>query len=231
MLDKNIKYLFESGASFYDLANRILSLGIDGLWRKEVARSIKSSNHGLVADIATGTAKVAIQITRKKQNLKVVGVDFSPNMLKTGQKKILKYHFENKILLLLGDGCALPFNQNSFDALTIVFGIRNIPERELALKEFYSVLKPQGQLIIMEFGFPQHPILKPLYLFYFDKILPRLGNFLMRWDDAYTYLNNSVHKFPSPEQFMDMIQAAGFNEVTMRRLTGGIVNLFQAIKD
>ena len=230
MLAKDIKNLFEKGAGFYDFANSLLSFGIDDLWRKEVARSIKTSN-GRVADIATGTAKVAIKIAKRNPNLEVVGIDFSPQMLELGVKRIRKLKLNNKVFLLIGDGCALPLGSESFDAITVVFGIRNMTERESALNEFYSILKPGGQLIIMEFGFPKIPVFRPLYLFYFNHILPRLGNLLLPWGNAYTYLRDSVHKFPSPENFAGMLQAARFTEVNVKPLTGGIVNLFQAVKN
>ena len=230
MLTREIKDLFEKQATLYDVTNTFLSLGIDGIWRKKVAQSLCLPNNAQVADIATGTAEVAIHIARKNPTAKIIGLDFSSNMLKFGKKKIYKFHYNN-IFLLSGDATALPFPKNSFDALTIVFGIRNIPNRERALKEFYSVLKPQGQLIIMEFGIPKIPLFRSLYLFYFNHFLPLIGNLLASSDHAYTYLRDSVHKFPAPPQFMETLRGVGFKKVQRISFTGGIVDLFRAVKE
>jgi demethylmenaquinone methyltransferase/2-methoxy-6-polyprenyl-1,4-benzoquinol methylase len=227
---EKIKKLFENHASLYDVTNTFLSLGIDDFWRRKVARSLTLPANAIVADIATGTAEVAIHIAREPPRTTIVGLDFSHNMLSLGNKKVRKFHYNN-IFLLSGDATALPFPQNSFDALTIVFGIRNIVNRELALKEFYSVLKPRGQLVVMEFGFPQLPPFRSLYLFYFNHLLPRIGNRLVSSDHAYTYLRDSVHKFPAPEQFMETLKSAGFSKIQRCSFTGGIVDLFKAVKD
>ena len=230
MLTREIKELFEKQASLYDFTNTFLSFGIDDIWRKKVAQSLCLSNNSRVADIATGTAEVAIHIANQNPKAKIVGLDFSPNMLKLANKKIDKFHYNN-IFLLSGDATTLPFPKNSFDALTIVFGIRNIINRELALKEFYSVLKSQGQLIIMEFGFPEIPLFRSLYLFYFNHLLPWIGNLLVSSDHAYTYLRDSVHKFPAPEQFMETLRSVGFKKTQRLSFTGGIVDLFKAFKE
>ncbi len=214
----------------YDFTNTFLSVGIDDLWRKRVAQSLCLPNNARVADIATGTAEVAIHIAKQNPTVKIVGLDFSPNMLKFGNKKITKFHYNN-ILLLSGDATALPFQKNSFDALTIVFGIRNIINREQALEEFYSVLTPQGQLVIMEFGFPEAPLFRSLYLFYFNHLLPWIGNLLVSSDHAYSYLRDSVHKFPSPEKFMEILRSVGFKKIQRVSFTGGIVDLFKAFKE
>jgi len=230
MLTREIKELFEKQASLYDFTNTFLSFGIDDFWRKRVAQSLCLPDNARVADVATGTAEVAIHIARQNPKAKILGLDFSPNMLKRGNKKIHKFHYNN-IFLLSGDATTLPFHKNSFDALTIVFGIRNIINRELALKEFYSVLKPQGQLIIMEFGFPEIPLFRSLYLFYFNHLLPWIGNLLVSSNHAYTYLRDSVHKFPAPEQFMETLRSVGFKNIQRLSFTGGIVDLFKASKE
>ncbi|HQO79153.1 MAG TPA: bifunctional demethylmenaquinone methyltransferase/2-methoxy-6-polyprenyl-1,4-benzoquinol methylase UbiE, partial [Thermodesulfobacteriota bacterium] len=228
--ERSIRELFDKGAPFYDCTNTFLSLGIDDIWRKALARSIEKKDSGLIVDIATGTAKVAISIARENPHINVVGIDFSAPMVEKGAQRVKKEKFGSRIDLVVGDGCALPLPQESVDAVTIAFGIRNIPRREKALEEFFTVLKPGGQLIVIEFGFPSQPILQRLYTFYFDHILPRVGSRLMRVDGAYSYLRDSVHAFPSPEAFMQMIRAAGFSEVAVRPLTGGIVNMFLARK-
>jgi len=229
MLPQEIKELFEKGAPIYDLTNNFLSLGIDEFWRRKFARSAKLSSGSILGDIATGTGKVATQIAKLNPEATIIGLDFSPHMLKFAQKRIKGVKLNN-VFFLVGDGTALPIKKNSFDGLTIVFGIRNFTRRELALKEFYEVLKPKGQLLIMEFGFPQIAIFRFIYQFYFNFILPRVGNFLWSSPRAYTYFRDSVYTFPPPDKFIEMIKQAGFKEITFQKLTGGIVNIFEAIK-
>ncbi len=225
-----VKALFERGAPFYDFTNTVLSVGIDDLWRRDIARAISAPEGGVVADVATGTAKVAVSIARRYPHLKVVGVDFSPNMVKRGAKRVMGQQLGERIDFVIGDGCALPFERRSVDAVTVAFGIRNMPARETALQEFFNVLKPGGQLIILEFGFPRNRVLRWLYSVYFNRILPWLGSRLIRVEKAYSYLKDSVYRFPPPDSFVRMIGEAGFKEVTVKPLTGGIVNIFVAAK-
>ena len=225
-----VKALFEKGAPFYDATNTVLSLGIDDSWRRAIARAIKVPRGGVVADVATGTAKVAVNIARIQPHLRVVGIDFSPNMVEKGAKRVARKKLSDRIDLAIGDGCMLPLPRNSLDAVTIVFGIRNIPAREAALEEFFKVIKPGGQLIILEFGFPRNVVLRWGYSLYFNYILPWLGSLLIRVEKSYDYLKDSVYKFPSNDSFMSMIRGAGFKNVTVKPLTGGIVNMFTAVK-
>jgi len=164
MKNPDIKKIFETIAGGYDFQNRLLSLGIDTWWRKKMVQSIQNNAQGLVLDMATGTAEVALEIVGQRPNVTVIGGDFSPNMLRIGTEKIRRRGFANRIRTFIGDARKLPFKNAQFDAITIAFGIRNIREREKTLGQFYSVLKPGGQLVIMEFGFPRTPLLGPLYL-------------------------------------------------------------------
>jgi demethylmenaquinone methyltransferase/2-methoxy-6-polyprenyl-1,4-benzoquinol methylase len=230
MKNPDIKKMFETIAEGYDFQNRFLSLRIDTYWRKKMVENIRDDINGTVLDVATGTAEVALEIVRQRPGLKVLGIDFSANMLKIGREKVKKKGLEDKIQLFLGDALKIPFKESQFDALTIAFGIRNIKEREEALREFYAVLKPGGQLIIMEFGLPSTPLIGQLYQFYFNRILPRLGDTISRTGYAYTYLANSVHKFPLPEDFVRMVEEAGFREVKIKKLTFGTALLFIAQK-
>ncbi|MCX8012415.1 MAG: bifunctional demethylmenaquinone methyltransferase/2-methoxy-6-polyprenyl-1,4-benzoquinol methylase UbiE [Desulfobacterota bacterium] len=229
MLSQEIKELFEKGAPNYDTTNNFLSLGLDKFWRRKLAHSTKLPPGGTLVDIATGTAQVATQVAKLNPHATIIGLDFSPNMLKLAQKRIKKAQLKNTFFLI-GDGSLLPFAKNSFDALTVVFGIRNFTQRERALKEFYEVLKANGQLIIMEFGFPKATIFRFFYQLYFNFILPRLGNYFWSSSIAYNYFRDSVHKFPSPDKFIEMIKQAGFKEITLQKLTGGVVNIFRGIK-
>ena len=230
MKNPDIKKMFETIAGGYDFQNRFLSLRVDTWWRKKMVENIQEHNTGLVLDVATGTAEIALEIAKQRPTLKVVGVDFSPGMLKFGMKKIKQRGVEDRIQLVTGDATQLPFRPSQFGVVTIAFGIRNIKEREATLGEFYAGLNPGGQLIIMEFGFPTTPLIGPLYRFYFNKILPWLGDTVSRTGYAYSYLSNSVHEFPTNEEVIGMIEKAGFQDVTLRKLTFGIALLFMAKK-
>jgi len=232
MKNPDIKEMFDNIASGYDFQNRFLSLMIDAWWRKKMVKNIQNNTHGLVLDMATGTAEIALEIVRRKPNVKkVIGGDFSPNMLKIGREKIKKRGLADQIDLFIGDARRLPFRKSQFDVVTIAFGIRNIIERGITLSEFYSVLKPGGQLIIMEFGFPQTPFLASLYQFYFNKILPKVGNTLSRSGYAYSYFANSVNQFPDNTTFISMLKKAGFRDITIKKLSLGIALLFIARKE
>jgi demethylmenaquinone methyltransferase / 2-methoxy-6-polyprenyl-1,4-benzoquinol methylase len=230
MKTPNVQSMFETIAGGYDFQNRFLSCWIDTWWRRKMVQCLRADASGLVLDVATGTAEIAIQIARKRKRLRVVGIDFSPRMVAFGANKVRRKRQGDRISFVLGDARCLPFRGSEFEALTIAFGIRNMNERERILHEFYTMLRRGGQLIIMEFGVPEAPVIGGLYRFYFDKILPRVGDFISGTGYAYTYLSRSVHDFPSREEFVGMIEAAGFREVQVKPLTLGIALLFTATK-
>jgi len=230
MKDYQIKRMFESIAFSYDFQNSFLSLRRDSYWRRVMARCLCLSRKALVLDMATGTGEVAVEICRHHPEVRVVGVDFSPKMLTVGRRKGKFTKFDNRIHLSLGDGRQLPLKSGSFDAATIAFGIRNIEERDQAMSEFYRVLKPGGQLLIMEFDIPDDIFLGSIYRLYFDYLLPPLGNWLSRTNYAYSYLANSVHDFPTEEEFLQEIGRAGFTSLGVRKLTYGVAKIFRGIK-
>lgn len=184
----------------------------------------------MVLDMATGTGEVAVEICSHHPGARVIGVDFSSKMLSTGRRKTKFKKFDSRIHLTLGDGRSLPLKSNSFEAATIAFGIRNIEERDQALGEFYRVLKPGGQLLIMEFDIPDDPLLGTMYRLYFDYLLPPLGNWLSRTNYAYSYLASSVHDFPTEQGFLQEIGRAGFTSLGVKKLTYGIAKIFRGIK-
>lgn len=230
MKDTEVRNMFETIAGTYDLQNSVLSLRRDIYWRKALARAIPIREHGLVLDVAIGTAEVAIEICRQHPAAKVIGLDFSPAMLKVGKQKIGTRQLADRIKVLAGDGRFLPVRSASVDAVTIAFGIRNIEERSLALQEFYRVLKPGGNLFIMEFSYPDNPLLYAIYRFYFDHILPPFGNWLSRTNYAYSYLADSVDEFPADPSFLQEIKDAGFSGLGVKKLTFGIAKIFHGVK-
>lgn len=231
MKDTEVRTMFETIARTYDLQNSVLSLRRDIYWRKVLARAIPIRDRGLVLDAAVGTGEVALEICRHHPAATVIGLDFSPAMLKIGQQKITSRQLSDRIRLLAGDARCLPLRNASVDAVTIAFGIRNIEERALVLHEFHRVLKPGGRLFIMEFSYPEGPLLGRLYRLYFDHILPPLGNWLSRTDYAYSYLAASVDDFPDDPLFIKEIEDAGFVRPGVKKLTFGIAKIFSGTKD
>jgi len=231
MKDTAVKAMFETIAPSYDFQNSFLSLRRDIYWRKVLAETLDVKEGGIVLDVAVGTAETALAISLRHPQARIVGVDFSPGMLVVGRKKINDREHNSRISLTAGDGRRLPIRSNSVDAVTISFGIRNVEERYLALSEFHRVLKAGGKLYIMEFSYPDQPQLHRLYRFYFDHILPPLGNLISRTNYAYSYLAESVDSFPDDEAFSAEITAAGFADLNIKKLTFGISKIFQGRKE
>ncbi len=230
MKDYQVKRMFETIAFSYDFQNSFLSLRRDVYWRRALAQCITERDEALILDMATGTAEVAIEICKHHPGAKVVGVDFSPKMLDIGHNKVKLRKLVGRIHLSLGDGRQLPVQSGCFDAATIAFGIRNIQERDQALEEFNRILKPGGQLLIMEFDVPDDLVLGTIYRLYFDYIMPPLGNLLSRTSYAYSYLADSVHGFPGEREFLQEIGDAGFISLKVKKLTYGVAKIFEGVK-
>ena len=225
-----VREMFDSIAPRYDLLNRLLSLRQDVAWRKKMALAMAIPENGRALDVACGTGDVALEIVRQKgPRVKVIGIDFSPGMLGLAQKKISRGENET-ISLLAGNALRLPFRNDTFDAVTIAFGIRNIQDKAAALKAFYDCLVPGGRVLILELATPRQTRLRDAYLAYFQKVLPTIGRLFSRHPFAYSYLPDSVARFPTTEAFRSIMADAGFDRITCRRLTLGIANLFVGIR-
>ncbi len=231
MKDTAVKAMFETIATGYDFQNSFLSLRRDVYWRKALAEMLQLKDGDIALDVAVGTAEIALSISGRYPGARVIGVDFSPAMLRVGKKKIEDRGRQEQISLTAGDGRLLPVRSNSVEALTISFGIRNVEERDQALAEFYRVLKPGGRLYVMEFSYPDQPVLYKLYRFYFDYILPPIGNLISRTNYAYSYLAESVDTFPDDARFRAEIEAAGFTKTAITQLTFGIAKIYQGRKE
>ncbi|MCK5543173.1 MAG: bifunctional demethylmenaquinone methyltransferase/2-methoxy-6-polyprenyl-1,4-benzoquinol methylase UbiE [Desulfobacterales bacterium] len=226
-----IQTMFDSIAPKYDFLNRFLSLRQDVFWRKEMVKAANLAKDDLALDVACGTCDVGIEIQKQhkdqyKAQCKVFGVDFSHKMLSFAQKKI-----DNNINLVAGNALFLPFKDNLFDAVFIAFGIRNIMDRANVLKAFKKSLKKGGRVVVLELTTPAPGLLKNLYIIYFKKILPLLGAFFSKDANAYTYLPESVMKFPEPKEFAKIMKRAGFKNVKWKPMTFGIVTLFVGINN
>jgi demethylmenaquinone methyltransferase/2-methoxy-6-polyprenyl-1,4-benzoquinol methylase len=236
--------MFDAIAPRYDLLNHLLSAGIDRRWRAAAIRSLKLTGRETLLDVCSGTADVALEARRpvpsssaggrgaKGEGIpgaaRVVGVDFSGAMLALGLQKVRAAGEAVNITLLRGDAMRLPVADRSIDAVTIAFGIRNVQRPEVACAELARVLRPGGRLAILEFGVPRIPGIKPLYLWYFTHVLPRIGRAISGHGAAYSYLPASVGTFAPPSQFVETLGAAGFGSVRADPLTFGIVYLYTA---
>jgi demethylmenaquinone methyltransferase/2-methoxy-6-polyprenyl-1,4-benzoquinol methylase len=232
VLDKSpdrIAGMFDAIAPRYDLLNTVLSAGLDRYWRRLTIRSLAFSGRETLLDVCTGTGDVALAAVRAARGARnVFGVDFAGAMLERARLKADESGVGGRLHLVRGDAMQLPLPDRSVDGVTIAFGIRNVIKPEIACAEFRRVLKPGGRLAILEFGLPVVPAVRPLYLWYFRHILPRIGRAVSRHDAAYSYLPASVGEFPFGERFAAMLSGEGFNNVRSRPLTFGIVYLYTA---
>ena len=186
--------MFDKIAFRYDFLNHFLSAGIDVWWRKQAIKQLKFTNPKIILDVATGTGDVAILSYKMLKPESIVGIDISEGMLEIGKKKITELGLEKHINLLKGDSETIFFDDATFDAVTVAFGVRNFENLELGLSEINRVLKPGGKLVILEFTKPGMPVIKGLYNFYLNTVAPLIGSMISRSRNAYQYLNDSVQK-------------------------------------
>lgn len=227
---ESIQKLFDNIAPRYDLLNHLLSLGRDIYWRKVAVSELKGFEDWIL-DIATGTGDIAIEIVKQKgRQSKVLGLDFSEPMLKEAHQKLLKKGLLQATPLSLGDALSLPFQENTFSASIIAFGLRNILKKEQALSEMVRVVKEGGKVIVLEFTLPQKGWVRRLYPIYFKKILPWVGGFISGDRGAYAYLPESVLHFQFAEHYEEMMKRSGLENVSFRPLTFGIASIISGIK-
>lgn len=219
--------VFDQISPTYDLLNHLLSFGLDIHWRGQLAKFLPNGENLRLLDLATGTADVPILLcARNPQIREVYGVDLADKMLEIGQKKIVRKKLADKILLKRADAHQLPFEANTFDCATMAFGIRNMQDPLLVLKQTYRVLKTPGRAIILEFSLPANKIWQTFYLFYLRKLVPVLGGLLSGNFAAYRYLNQTVETFPSGREFCSLLKQAGFQETTAHSLMGGVASVY-----
>ena len=220
--------MFDNIAGSYDFLNHTLSLGMDNIWRKIAIKKL-NNKPAKILDIATGTGDFAISAS-KYTNANITGIDISQGMLDVGVEKITKKGLSNRIQLQLADSENLPFQNNSYDAITAGFGVRNFEDLNKGLSEMYRTLKSGGKVAILEPSEPTHFPLKQFYNLYFHHILPFIGGIISKDKNAYTYLPDSVSAFPSGNDFLTELDKVGFKECKHIPLTFGIVSLYIAIK-
>ena len=228
---EKIKSMFDNIAPDYDKLNHIMSLNIDKGWRRKAVREIADTDKPLsVLDVACGTGDFTIEIARKvAQGSQITGIDLSEGMMKVGREKIAATQVD--ATLEYGDCEALTYADDSFDRISVGFGVRNFEHLSVGLKEMCRVLKPGGKLVILELSVPSNPIIRWCYKLYFLKILPTIGGWISGDRGAYEYLPASVLRFPAPDKFVGMLHQAGFSKVMHRSLTLGICRMYIAIKE
>lgn len=227
---EQVKTMFDSIALKYDLLNKILSAGIDKGWRRKLVKLLSKNNPQQILDVATGTADLAIAVSFLNPQ-KITGIDISPKMLQIGKEKIKKGHLEEMIELKIGDAENLPFPENSFDAVCVAFGVRNFENLAKGLKEINRVLKPNGEVFILEFSQPHIFPVKQIYNFYSKKILPVIGKKISGDDSAYKYLPDSVNAFPYGNNFLHILSGCGFAQTKFHSLTFGIASVYTGKKN
>jgi demethylmenaquinone methyltransferase/2-methoxy-6-polyprenyl-1,4-benzoquinol methylase len=225
---KQVTQMFDNIAKSYDFLNHSLSFGMDNIWRKIAIKKL-TNNPASILDIATGTADFSISAS-KHTKAKITGIDISQGMLDVGNEKIIKKGLSDRIHLQLADSENLPFDNNSFDALTAGFGVRNFENLNKGLCEMNRTLKTGGIVVILEPSKPTGFPLKQFYNLYFHYILPFIGGIISKDKNAYTYLPESVTAFPSGKYFLTELEKAGFKNCEHVPLTFGIVSLYVAIK-
>ena len=226
---KQVGKMFDNIAKNYDLLNHTLSFGMDFYWRRKAVKYI-TNNPKTILDVATGTADFAISSSKLK-DVNITGIDISEGMIEVGKQKIKSKGLEDTIQLQLGDAENLIFENNTFDAITAGFGVRNFEDLNKGLSEIHRVLKNKGIVAILEPSKPKSFPLKQFYQIYFHHVLPFFGKLISKDNSAYTYLPNSVEAFPNGKDFIEHLEKVGFKQCEHIPLTFGIVDLYIAIKE
>jgi demethylmenaquinone methyltransferase/2-methoxy-6-polyprenyl-1,4-benzoquinol methylase len=226
---EQIAHMFDAISENYDPLNRVISFGIDVKWRKKVLQIVSQSNPKTVLDIATGTGDLAILMAQTKAT-KIIGLDISAGMLEVGRKKINVNKLSNTIEMILADSEEMPFEDSSFDAITVAFGVRNFENLEKGLAEILRVLKPNGVFVILETSVPEKTPFKQGYTFYSKNILPIIGKLFSKDNVAYGYLSESAAAFPYGEALNNILRKIGFIEVKAMPQTFGVATIYSATK-
>ncbi|ETN94872.1 demethylmenaquinone methyltransferase / 2-methoxy-6-polyprenyl-1,4-benzoquinol methylase [Zhouia amylolytica] len=226
---EQVTQMFDNISGKYDGLNRVISFGIDIKWRKKVVKIIGDTKPESILDIATGTGDLAISFANTSAK-KIVGLDLSPGMLEVGKVKVSRLNLDDKIEMVIGDSEALPFDDNSFDAVSVAFGVRNFENLEKGLSEIYRVLKPGGTFVVLETSVPTKTPYRQGYQFYTNAILPVIGKVFSKDKSAYSYLSKSASMFPHGEAFNNILRKIGFINVEDKPQTFGAASIYVASK-
>jgi len=222
--------MFNNISKTYDVLNRVMTMGIDTIWRKKAIRSLKDLQPQYILDVATGTGDFAIESLRMLKPRKIIGVDISAGMLEVAQEKIKKKGLQQQLEVQLGDSERLQFDDNTFDAVTVAFGVRNFENLEQGLADIHRVLKPGGRAVILELSNPTAFPIKQLYHFWFHKLTPALGKLVSKDTSAYSYLPESVANFPDGQRFAAITDKVGYSQTKVRPQTFGFCTIYECTK-
>ena len=227
---EQVREMFDKIAFKYDFLNRFLSMGIDRSWRKKALKMLEASKPKHILDVATGTGDLAIMAVKILHPESVVGIDISEGMMQLGREKVKKAGLQDSIQMLQGDSEAISFPENSFDAVTVGFGVRNFENLEQGLLEIKRVMRPDAKLIVIEATKPSAPVLKQLFSFYMNRICPLAGKWFSKNDEAYDYLNKSVKYFPEKKAFINILNQLGYRNAFYKTMTLGTCTIYCAEK-
>ena len=227
---EQVAEMFDNISGKYDFLNHFLSFGIDHYWRRKTISILKGQSPQLILDVATGTGDLAFSAFKRLQPKKIIGLDISKGMLEVGRVKIKRKNLEGSLEFIHGDSENIPFEDNFFDAVMVSFGVRNFEDLNAGLKEIYRVLKPTGQLLVLEFSKPKKFPVKQSYYLYSNFILPFFGKLISKDKSAYTYLPESVAAFPEGDAFLNELNQVNFKNTYYKLLSGGIASIYSAKK-
>lgn len=227
---EQVTQMFDRIAPKYDLLNRVLSLGIDTIWRKKAIALLNPQDHEKILDVATGTADMCIEINKQLSPVEITGLDISSNMIEYGKVKIANKDLSHLIKLEVGDSENMRFADGYFDAATVAFGVRNFGNLKQGLKEMNRVLRPGGKIVVLEFSKPLYFPFKQLFNLYFKYLLPVIGKWSSKDQKAYKYLYESVQAFPDYDRFSDILREVGFRSVQWKALSLGICTIYSGEK-
>lgn len=228
---KSVGQMFNRIAATYNLLNHILSFGQDFYWRRKLIGCLDKEKELRVLDMATGTGDVLISLLRSNLNIvEAAGLDISENMLAICRRRIAKHHLTDRSSLIYADASACPFDDETFDVVTMSFGIRNTPDTPKILSQMYRLLKPGGTVLILEFSIPAGKVIRDCYLIYLRRLVPLLGRIISGDRYAYKYLNTSIESFDSVENFSSLMSKTGFSDVHAEPLTFGVAHLYRGQK-
>lgn len=226
---KQVEQMFDNISENYDGLNRVISFGVDTKWRKKLIDIVKASKPKSILDIATGTGDLAIALADSEAE-KIIGLDISAGMLKVGEAKIKKKNLDKRIEMVQADSEKLPYSDNSFDAITVAFGVRNFETLDKGLAEIYRVLRPGGVFVVLETSVPTRFPFKQGYKLYSNYILPNIGKAFSKDKNAYKYLSESASVFPYGKKFNNILKKIGFIDVKDRPQTFGVATIYSASK-
>lgn len=228
---EQVEQMFDNIAPTYDKLNHIMSLNIDRVWRRRVMRIVRRAKAHKIMDVATGTGDLAIAMAKRVDRIQILGVDLSEEMLAVAREKVRKQGLEERIMLEKGDAENLVMvADESVDAVTVAFGVRNFENMEQGLRELYRTIKHGGKLVVLEFSMPKNRLVRWIYRQYAHRLLPYVGGMISKDRRAYTYLPDSVEEFPAPEKFAQILKDVGFSKVRLRRQSFGIAYIYEATK-